>query len=63
MASLGKICKSKTHSWIIDSGASDFMTYHGDVLLHYESFTNTKRIRITNGVSLQVIGKGMVTLS
>ncbi|TVY49106.1 Retrovirus-related Pol polyprotein from transposon TNT 1-94 [Lachnellula cervina] len=49
----------ETSLLILDSGASEHYTYNKDWLLDYKSISN-KSIRIANGQSLAVLGKGNI---
>lgn len=50
-------------SWIIDSGASDHMTYNLHLLQSFKVFILPKTVTIANRISLKVMGKGTVMLA
>ena len=55
--------KNNTQSWIIDSGASDHMTWDIIVFNNYTPCYNNSTIRIADGIVSKVVGTGSVTLT
>lgn len=51
------------NSWIVDSGASDHMTYNKTLFCNYESFPVPKPVTIANGVPVHAHGQGTIYLT
>ena len=54
---------SKSHGWILDSGATNHMTPFLSLFHTYSPCTSTKRLLTANGSSAPIIGQGSVNLS
>uniref|UniRef100_A0A1Y1K2V0 Retrovirus-related Pol polyprotein from transposon TNT 1-94 n=1 Tax=Photinus pyralis TaxID=7054 RepID=A0A1Y1K2V0_PHOPY len=46
--------------WIVDSGATDHLTYHGEWFSSFEQFKTPVKVHIGNKTSMDALGKGVV---
>lgn len=61
MASTGNMGKSQL--WIVDSGATNHMTFNKSLLSNFQSFIDPRKVRIANGDSISILGCGSVRIS
>ncbi|KAI5412874.1 hypothetical protein KIW84_057482 [Lathyrus oleraceus] len=54
---------SLSHTWIVDSGASDHMTSESTLFSSYSPCAGNQKIKITDGSFSAIAGKGSVVLS
>lgn len=50
-------------NWIVDSGASDHMTFHKSILINYVPFISPKYVEVAIGFKTYILGKGDVILN
>lgn len=62
MACIGKGGKS-AQTWIVDSGATNHMTFDKSQLREFEYFAVPKRVKVANGESIDILGHGNIRLS
>lgn len=53
----------KQITWIIDSGASDHMTYMKHLLIDFECFSSPRYVQVATGFKVNILGKGTVVLN
>nr|KJB34195.1 hypothetical protein B456_006G052700 [Gossypium raimondii] len=54
---------SSFFNWVIDSGATDYMTGNPNLFLNFKAYTHTPNIIFTNGSTSRVIRSGTVNLT
>lgn len=61
MASTGM--RGKSHCWIVDSGATNHMTFNKSILENFTLFNYPKIVRIANGDNIDILGCVNVQIS
>ena len=56
-------CQFKSAPWIIDSGASDYMTNSLNLFETFSPCPEKKKVRIADGNFSPIVGKGLIKLS
>lgn len=56
-------CSNSNGSWILDSGATDHMTGTSQLFSSYTPCAGNQKVKIADGSSANVAGKGTVSLS
>ena len=47
-------------AWLVDSGASEHMTFHREWFINFKRFSEAKHVRIGDGTLLEVSGEGEI---
>lgn len=53
----------KNLNWVIDSGATNHMTYDDSLLSNFKTFDNPRKVKVANGDSIDIVGYGDIQLS